>query len=97
MVLHHIYKGLNFLDIRNEKDKQENAKPNLRTMKQQNYWNNELYKHMEVCQEEGGGGGVVLKIRGIDYHQKLWNQTLTFRYYANEKVAKIHTSFLLCL
>jgi hypothetical protein len=94
LILHHIYKGLNFLDIRNEKDKQENAILNPRIIKQQHYWNNELYKYMVVGQE---GGGVILRLRGVDYHQKLWNQTLTFRYYANGKVTKIHTSFLLCL
>jgi hypothetical protein len=48
---YHIYKGLNFLDIRNEENKQENVILNLRTMKQQHYWNNELYKYMEMCRE----------------------------------------------
>lgn len=87
MVLHLVYKGLNFLDMRNEKGKQENVIPPLRTMKQQHYWNNELYKCTEVCQE--GGEGVILRIRGVDYHQKVWNQTLAFKYYASGKLTKI--------
>jgi hypothetical protein len=43
LVLHHIHKGLNFLDIRYEKGKQENAILTLRTMKQPHYWNTYIH------------------------------------------------------